>query len=137
METTLALAERSLDERTHLLESKLTEVERRLSGHAQEREEASRRRMRIEADLTALGRLASLVGEISSRLEALHAEVEREYREQLEAVRAGGLLFVSGQPGFDPATGKPGATIPVRGSFQRIRASAPTNSPLAKFIFGW
>ena len=23
------------------------------------------------------------------------------------AVRAGGLLFVSGQPGFDPATGKP------------------------------
>jgi len=90
METTLALAERSLDERTHVLESKLTEVERRLSGHAQEREEASRRRMRIEADLTALGRLASLVGEISSRLEALHAEVEREYREQLEAVRAGG-----------------------------------------------
>jgi chromosome segregation protein len=90
MQTALALAERSLDERTHVLESKLAEVERRLSGHAQEREEASRRRMRIEADLTALSRLASLVGDISSRVETLHAAVEHEYREQLEAVRAGG-----------------------------------------------
>ena len=38
------------------------------------------------------------------------------------AVRAGGLLFVSGQPGFDPATGKPSpdAAEQIRQAFKNL-----------------
>ena len=38
------------------------------------------------------------------------------------AVRAGGLIFVSGQPGFDPATGKPSpdAAEQIRQAFKNL-----------------
>ena len=88
--TELALAEASLEERGAVLEAKLTEVERRLTGHAVEREEASLRRRRLEADLSALDALAGVVADASSRVDAAHESVGADYREQLEAARAGG-----------------------------------------------
>jgi chromosome segregation protein len=88
--TSLALSGASLDERAHVLEAKLREVERRLSGHVEEREEASRRRRRLESDLTALDGLADLVRTISSRVDDANESVAKDYRDQLEAVRAGG-----------------------------------------------
>ena len=88
--TELGLAEASLEERGSVLEAKLTEVERRLTGHAVEREEASLRRRRLEADLSALDALAGLVTDASARVDAAHESVGADYREQLEAARAGG-----------------------------------------------
>ena len=86
----LALAEASLDERSLVLEAKLSEVERRLMGHAAEREEASRRRRRLESDVTALDGLRDLVAAVSARVEQAHVTVSSDYRDQLEAARAGG-----------------------------------------------
>ena len=88
--TELGLAEASLEERGAVLEAKLTEVERRLTGHAVEREEASLRRRRLEADLSALDALSGVVADASSRVDAAHESVGADYREQLEAARAGG-----------------------------------------------
>ncbi|HEV3329261.1 MAG TPA: chromosome segregation protein SMC [Acidimicrobiales bacterium] len=89
--TELGLAEASLEERGVVLEAKLTEVERRLTGHAVEREEASLRRRRLEADLSALDALAGVVSDTSTRVDAAHELVGADYREQLEAARAGGV----------------------------------------------
>jgi chromosome segregation protein len=89
--TELGLTEASLEERGSVLEAKLTEVERRLTGHAVEREEASLRRRRLEADLSALDALATVVDVVSSRVEAAHEATTSDYRAQLEAARAGGL----------------------------------------------
>ena len=86
----LALAEASLDERGDVLDAKLEEVERRLTGHAAEREEASLRRRRLESDLTALDALAGVVEAVSVRVDAAHETVSDDYRLQLEAARAGG-----------------------------------------------
>jgi chromosome segregation protein len=88
--TELGLTEASLEERGAVLESRLTEVERRLTGHAVEREAASRRRRRLEADVAALDALAALVSSVAGRVDAAHEAVGVGYREQLEAARAGG-----------------------------------------------
>jgi chromosome segregation protein len=90
LETALALTEASLEERTAVLETRLSEVERRLSGHAIEREEAGLRRRRLEADVTALDALAELVTTMSSKVDGAHDTTTHDYREQLEAARAGG-----------------------------------------------
>jgi len=89
--TRLGLLEASLDERARVLEAKLFEVERRLTGHAEERDEATRRRRRLEADLTALDALRALVEGAAARVEAANDEVAADYRSQIEAVRAGGV----------------------------------------------
>ncbi|HEV3213297.1 MAG TPA: chromosome segregation protein SMC [Acidimicrobiales bacterium] len=88
--TELGLVEASLEERGLVLESKLAEVERRLTGHAVEREEASLRRRGLEADLDALDALAGVVTAVSARVDDAHEAVGAEYRDQLEAARAGG-----------------------------------------------
>jgi len=89
--TELGLAEASLEERGTVLEVKLAEVERRLTGHAVEREEASLRRRRLEADLGALDALALVVDRVAARVDEAHEAVGSDYRDQLEAARAGGL----------------------------------------------
>jgi len=89
--TSLRLLEASLDERGQVLEAKLAEVERRLTGHAVEREEASVRRRRLESDLTALDALSRLVATLADRVEDALERVAREYHDQLEASRAGGV----------------------------------------------
>ena len=80
----------ALDERRRVLTQRQAEVERRLEGHAEEREAAAARRQRLEADGVALERLGRLVGRGAREarrgvLEALRTD----YRHQVEAVRAG------------------------------------------------
>ena len=88
--TELGLTEASLEERGLVLESKLSEVERRLTGHAVEREEASLRRRRLEADLSVLDALGAVVADVETRVAGAHESVTADYRTQLEAARAGG-----------------------------------------------
>ncbi|HLN17794.1 MAG TPA: chromosome segregation protein SMC [Acidimicrobiales bacterium] len=79
----------ALAERRRVLTERQAEVERRLVGHAEERAEAAARRERLEADGRALGRLEDLVVRERERLEGVAAWLERDYREQVDAVRAG------------------------------------------------
>jgi chromosome segregation protein len=79
-----------LVERRRVLTERLQEVERRLTGHADERRQAAERRRRLEADATAVERLLTVVAAAQSRLDAALAELRDRHRRQLEAVRAGG-----------------------------------------------
>jgi len=79
-----------LIERRRVLTERLVEVERRLTGHADERREAAERRTRLEADATAVERLLVVVGSAQNQLDSALAELRERHRRQLEAVRAGG-----------------------------------------------
>ena len=79
-----------LVERRRVLTERLQEVERRLTGHADERREAAERRTRLEADATAVARLLDVIATAQAGLDAALAELRERYRLQLEAVRAGG-----------------------------------------------
>jgi chromosome segregation protein len=79
-----------LVERRRVLTERLLEVERRLTGHADERRQAAERRQRLEADATAVEQLSAVVGAAQVRLDAALAELRERHRRQLEAVRAGG-----------------------------------------------
>jgi chromosome segregation protein len=80
----------SLAERARVLTELLQEVERRLTGHADERREAAERRTRLEADATAVERLSAVVDSAQTRLDSALSELRDRHRRQLEAVRAGG-----------------------------------------------
>jgi chromosome segregation protein len=79
-----------LIERRGVLGERLAEVERRLEGHAEEREQAAERRQRLESDGRALARLERIVVAEQERLVAVLDELRQDYRLQVEAVRAGG-----------------------------------------------
>jgi chromosome segregation protein len=80
----------AIAERHRVLTERLDEVERRLQGHADERAEAAGRRRRLEAEGRALERLEAVVTGERERLESVLASVQRDYRDQVQAVRAGG-----------------------------------------------
>jgi chromosome segregation protein len=84
------LAEAGLAERRRVLAGRLAEVERRLSGHGEEREAAAARRLRLEADVAAVDRLSGLVADERSRLDEVQRSLDADYRHQVDAVRAGG-----------------------------------------------
>jgi chromosome segregation protein len=86
----LEVRDAGVAERQRVLAARRVEVERRLEGHAEEREEAAARRQRLEAEGQALERLGTLVQRERSRLEQLLAALRDDYREQVDAVRAGG-----------------------------------------------
>ena len=65
-------------------------MERRLTGHADERRLAAERRRRLEADATAVERLSAEVAQAQGQLDATLAQLRDRHRRQLEAVRAGG-----------------------------------------------
>ncbi len=79
-----------LVERRNVLDQRWQEVERRLTGHADERRQAAERRQRLEAGATAVGRLQSVVISAEARLQTALAALRERHRLQLEAVRAGG-----------------------------------------------
>jgi chromosome segregation protein len=79
-----------LVERRRVLTERLQEVERRLTGHADERRQAAERRKRLEADATAVERLLTVVQGAQGRLDEAQAELRERHHRQLEAVRAGG-----------------------------------------------
>jgi len=79
-----------LVERRRVLTERLQEVERRLTGHADERREAAARRTRLEANATAVARLLDVIASAQAGLDSALAELRERYRLQLEAVKAGG-----------------------------------------------
>ncbi len=78
-------------ERRRVLAERLVEVERRLTGHVEERREAAQRRRLIEADATAVLRLDAVVDAAQRELDAALDELRDRHRRQLDAVRAGGV----------------------------------------------
>jgi chromosome segregation protein len=85
----------SLEERRRVLAERLVEVERRLTGHADERQEAAERRRRLEADATAVQRLLVVVGSVQATLDGARQALRQRHQRQLEAVRAGGARLES------------------------------------------
>ena len=85
-----------LVERRRVLTERLAEVDRRLTGHADERREAAERRTRLEADATAVERLLAVV----------------------ETAQAAAGLGTGRAPGALPAPdrGRPGRRGPARGA---------------------
>ena len=79
-----------LVERRRVLGERLMEVERRLTGHADERQQAAERRRRLEADATAVKRLLVVVGTAQVGLDEALRQLRERHRRQVEAVRAGG-----------------------------------------------
>ena len=79
-----------LSERRRVLSERHAEVERRLLGHAEERATAAARRGRLEDEGTALRRLEAVVVGEHGRLDAVFEDLRRDYRDQVDAVRAGG-----------------------------------------------
>lgn len=79
-----------VQERQKVLSERRAEVERRLEGHVDEREQAAARRRRLESEGRALSSLEVLVKEEHSRLEEVLAQLRSDYRDQIEAVKAGG-----------------------------------------------
>ena len=79
-------------ERRRVLGDRLAEVERRLTGHAEERREAAARRERLEAHSNTVGRLLGVVTSAQEVLEVALGELRARHRAQRrEAVRAGGV----------------------------------------------
>ncbi len=68
----------------------MAEVERRLTGHTDERQLAAERRRRLEGEATAIGRLAGLVESCREELDVHLAGLREEHRRRLDAVRLGG-----------------------------------------------
>lgn len=77
-------------ERRTVLGARLAEVERRLTGHAAERERAGERRRRIEADVEAVDRLTAALDTLGARLEGLLTRLQELRARQVDEVRAGG-----------------------------------------------
>jgi chromosome segregation protein len=80
----------ALVERRRVLSERLMEVERRLTGHADERQQAAERRRRLEADAVAVERLLGVVSGAQLELDQALRELRDRHRLQIEAVRAGG-----------------------------------------------
>jgi chromosome segregation protein len=77
-------------ERRAVLTDRLQDVERRLAGHVEEREQATERRRRIESDARSVERLATVVQRHGDRLAGLLERLQDMRTRQLDEVRAGG-----------------------------------------------
>ena len=77
-----------LVERRRTLEGRLEQVERRLAGHVEARQQAAARRERLEADERAIERLGAAVDEATGRLEELLGTRRAAYGDAMQAVRA-------------------------------------------------
>ena len=86
----LELRAAALAERRDVLGSRLADVERRLTGHAAEREQAGERRRRIEADMAVADRLGASLGVLSGRLDSVLDRLRALRAKQIDEVRAGG-----------------------------------------------
>jgi chromosome segregation protein len=86
----LEVREAGLVERRRVLADRQAEVERRLAGHAEERATAAQRRQRLEAEGLTLSRLEAVVEGERARLEGIFDGLRRDYKDQVDAVRAGG-----------------------------------------------
>ena len=76
-----------LHERQQLLERRLDETERRLAADAEARVAAEGQRVRVERDIAAIDRLAELIAERRTVIEALHVDLVAQRRRQSDEVR--------------------------------------------------
>ena len=88
--TALDARRAGLAERRRVLTERMAEVERRLTGHTDERQLAAERRRRLEGEATAIRRLAELVESCREELDVHLAGLREEHRRRLDAVRLGG-----------------------------------------------
>ena len=88
MHQALEVRTAELVERRRTLSDRLAEVERRLAGHVEARQQAAERRQRLEADAVAIGRLASAVASITDRAVTLLDRRREAYSAEVQAVRA-------------------------------------------------
>jgi len=76
-----------LHERQQLLGRRLDETERRLAADAEARVAAEGQRVRVERDIAAIDRLAQLIAERRTVIEALHVDLVEQRRRQSDEVR--------------------------------------------------
>jgi chromosome segregation protein len=86
----LDVRQAALAERRRMLADRAAEFERRLAGHAAERATAATRRQSLEAEGATLARLDALIEGERTRLEGILDALRSDYKEQVDAVRAGG-----------------------------------------------
>jgi chromosome segregation protein len=77
-----------LVERRRTLSQRLEEVERRLAGHVEARNQAEARRLRLEANLAAIERLAQITKRCGGELESLLAARRSAYEAEVQSMRA-------------------------------------------------
>jgi chromosome segregation protein len=77
-------------ERRQLLSTRLADVEKRLSGHVEERHLAEGRRRRIVTDTIAVERLQRVVESHQARVESVASQLQELRDRQVEMLRAGG-----------------------------------------------
>ncbi len=77
-----------LVERRRTLAQRLEEVERRLAGHVEARNQAEARRLRLEANLTAIVRLAQITKRCGAELENLLRTRRTAYEAEVQSMRA-------------------------------------------------
>jgi chromosome segregation protein len=88
LRTHLEVQVAGLDERRQMLRRRRDEVEGRLEADAAERERASARREKLERKLGVLDRLASVVAQATTMIEARLEDLHEERRRQSEESRA-------------------------------------------------
>lgn len=77
-----------LVERRRTLAQRLEEVERRLGGHVEARNQAEARRLRLEANLTAIVRLSEIAKRCGVDLESLLLTRRSAYEAEVQSMRA-------------------------------------------------
>lgn len=77
-----------LTERRRTLQGRLEQVERRLAGHVEARQQAAARRERLEAEAVAIERLGGSVADATERLNTLLSIRREAYSAEMQAVRA-------------------------------------------------
>jgi chromosome segregation protein len=90
LRTDLEVRSAGLEQRRAFLSHRRTDVEARLEAHAAERDDAGRRRIRLEATVTATDRLAGLVAARLELVEAALARLRKLRRDETAALRAAG-----------------------------------------------
>ncbi len=87
LRTDLGVRSAAVDERRSFLTRRITEIDERLAGAAEERAAAEHRRLELEGKAVATGRLAALVGERSGVIEIELRQLRERRRRQSEATR--------------------------------------------------
>ena len=88
MRQALEVRTAELSERRRALTDRLGQVERRLAGHVEARQQAADRRQRLEGDAVAIERLAASVAGITERAELLLDRRREAYAAEVQSVRA-------------------------------------------------
>ena len=116
--------------KTTAAQLRLGDVEKRLSGHAEERQLAESRRRRIVSDTVAVERLQGVVEAHQARVESVASQLQELRDQQVEMLRAGGARLEDlrrRRIATDDKLGWPGTT--TRNTTSSWPSSAPGTRP--------